>query len=73
MKEKIIIENFALYYLTIYVPFIIEMGELVRYYLLVVSIRGCNFNKTGSIFNKSGGTRNGSISTFWAENIALQN
>ena len=28
-----------------------EMGDLVKYYLLAISIRGYNFNKTGSMVN----------------------
>ena len=40
------------------------MGELVRYYLLAISVRGYNFNKTGSMVNKGGSIRNGVNGTF---------
>ena len=49
-----------------------RMGELVRYYLLAISARGYNFNKTISTINKSGTIRNSGISTFWAQNIVLK-
>lgn len=52
MKEKLIVEIFVLYYSTIYIHFMMEIGELVRYYLLTISIRGYNSNKTSIILNK---------------------
>ena len=52
MKEKLIVEIFVLYYSTIYIHFMMEIGELVRYYLLTISIRGYNYNKTSIILNK---------------------
>ena len=51
-NKKIIIELFSLCYLTIYIHFMMEMGELVRYYLLSISIRGYNYNKTCIAVNK---------------------
>ena len=38
MKEKLVIEAFILHYLTMYIHFMREMGEIVRYYLLRVRI-----------------------------------
>ena len=45
---------FNLYYLTIYIHFLMVMRELVRCYLLAISIRCYNFNKISSIVNKGG-------------------
>ena len=39
MKEKLIVEIFILYYLTIHNHFMMEIRELVRYYLLAISVR----------------------------------
>ena len=39
MKEKLIIEIFIMYYLTLYTQFIIAREELARYYLLAISVR----------------------------------
>ena len=36
-KEKLVIEIFIKYYLKMYIYFTVEMGELKRYYLLVIS------------------------------------
>ena len=36
-KEKLVIEIFIKYYLKMYIYFTMEMGELKRYYLLVIS------------------------------------
>ena len=49
-----------------------EMSELVKYYLVAIPIRGNNFNKTSSIVNKDGSIRNGDISTFWSQKFALK-
>ena len=48
------------------------MGEIVRYYLLEISIRSYNFNKTNSRGNKGGSIRDGDFSTFWVQKIALK-
>ena len=36
-KEKLVIKIFIKYYLKMYIYFTMEMGELKRYYLLVIS------------------------------------
>ena len=45
MKEKLIKKTFILHNLTIYIHFMMEMGERVRYYLLSISIRGYNLSR----------------------------
>ena len=45
---------FNLYYLIRYIHFLVVMRELVRCYLLAISIRCYNFNKISSIVNKGG-------------------
>ena len=52
MKEKLIIEILILYYLTIYIHFMMEMQELVKYYLLAISVGGNDFNKISGIVIK---------------------
>ena len=39
-EKKLIIEISILYYLTIHIQLMIEMGEPVRYYLLAIYISG---------------------------------
>ena len=52
LKNVDLIEISILHYLIIYIHFMMEMGELVRYYLLTVSVRGYDFNNTSSIINR---------------------
>ena len=49
-----------------------EMRELVGYYMLAILVRGYNFNKTSRIVNKSGTIRNGGNRTFWNQKIAFK-
>ena len=49
-----------------------EIRELVRYYVLAILVRGYNFNKTSRIVNKSGTIRNGGNETFWDQKIAFK-
>ena len=36
-----------------YINYMMEMGKLVRYYLLAISVRCYNFSKTSTIANKA--------------------
>ena len=49
--DQSVIRIFILRYSTIYIHFMMEMGELVRYYILPISISGYKFGKTSSIVN----------------------
>ena len=49
-----------------------EMGELVTYYLLPISMIGWNFNKSSSILNKISNIENQGISVFQAQKIPLK-
>ena len=45
-ERKVNYRNCCFVLLENVIHFMMEMGELLRYYLLTISIMGCNFNKT---------------------------
>ena len=50
-----------------------EMGELVRHYLLAILVRDYNLNKISSTVNKGAIITNGANGTFWTQILHLKN